>query len=123
MEDDPYFDKKPSDDGGGGGDSSVQVILASIRDEGTPVDAPDGSIWKVDPKRTSFVEVGTLRDQRSSMAISLLSSTASSQYLKQDEDEITVSGGDTSRPSSKHSDTTIFVSNFSFYFQQKQVGT
>ena len=81
--------------------------------EGSSVDVPDG--WKVDPKRTSFVEVGTLRDQRSSLAVSMPSSTASSprssQQLKLtdiDEDEASASGAST--PSSKHSSTAIYVS-------------
>lgn len=84
--------------------------MASIReDEGTPTDVPDG--WKVDPKRTSFVEVGALKDQRSSLAVSLVSSTTSSHQLKHDiddDDEVTI--GDISTPGSKHSDSAIFVS-------------
>ena len=100
------------------------MVLAGVHDEGTPVDVPDG--WKVDPKRTSFVEVGTLRDQRSSLAVSLISSTVSSQQLKQDieeEDEITI-GSDVNTPGSKHSSSSIFVSYFcTVYRQNKKKGT
>lgn len=76
--------------------------------EETPVDVPDG--WKVDPKRTSFVEVGVLKDHRASLAVSMVSSTASSQHLKlaDIEEDTTVSGAST--PSSKHSSTAIYVS-------------
>lgn len=85
--------------------------MASIHDgEGTAADVPDG--WKVDPKRTSFVEVGALKDQRSSLAISLVSSTASSQHLKLpdiDEDEATID--ESSTPGSKHSSATLYVSS------------
>lgn len=106
LEDDPYFDRKPPDDGGG--DSTVQTILASVRDgEGTPTDVPDG--WKVDPKRTSFVEVGALKDPRSSLTISQASSSLSSQHLKlpdMDEDEVTI--GDANTPGSKHSSCSIY---------------
>ena len=76
--------------------------------EETAIDVPDG--WKVDPKRTSFVEVGVLKDQRSSLAVSMVSSTASSQHLKlaDIEEDATASGAST--PSSKHSSTAIYVS-------------
>ena len=109
MEDDPYFDKKPPDDEGG--DKTVQAILSSVRDDkDMTVDSPDG--MKIDPKRTSFVEVGALKDQRSSLAISLVSSTVSSQHLKPDleeEDEVTISD-DASTPGSKHSSSLLYVS-------------
>ena len=109
MEDDPYFDKKPPDDEGG--DKTVQAILASVRDDkDTGVDTPDG--MKIDPKRTSFVEVGALKNQRSSMAVSLVSSTVSSQHLKPDmeeDDEVTI-GDNASTPGSKHSSSLIYVS-------------
>ena len=85
--------------------------MASVRDDkDTNIDMPDG--WKFDPKRTSFVEVGALKDQRASMAVSLASSTVSSQHLKpdtEDEDEVTASDN-TSTPGSKHSSSLIYVS-------------
>ena len=109
MEDDPYFDKKPPDDEGG--DKTVQTILASVRDDkDMTVDSPDG-MMKIDPKRTSFVEVGALKDQRSSLAVSLVSSTISSQHLKSDleDDEVTINDV-VSIPGSKHSSSLLYVS-------------
>ena len=115
MEDDPYFDKKPPDNKGG--DKTVQAILASVCDDkDAAVDTPDG--MKIDPKRTSFVEVGVLKDQRSSLAVSLVSSTVSSQHLKPDmeeEDDVTI-GDDASTPGSKHSSSLIYVSFIVLFF-------
>jgi len=69
------------------------------------VDTPDG--WKV-PKRTSFVEVSSLRDQRISLVPSVASTVASSRtsgHPQEDDEELNI-GGDASTPGEKFSGAT-----------------
>ncbi|XP_065882412.1 FYVE, RhoGEF and PH domain-containing protein 6-like [Dysidea avara] len=104
-EDDPYFHKKPAEEQDTHDISVVHAILANIQDDSGAADTPDG--WKV-PKRTSFVEVTSLRDQRISLVPSLASTVASSrtsEHPQEDDDEINI-GGDASTPGEKFSGAT-----------------